>query len=462
MGASIKSKWREAAGQWLERHPVLAIILALCSFFFIFLPQWGSSVWQLFSDKPFFVWLPEKMKAAQLTFSPNWITAPVGLLAIFFIVYLLLTGRHKAKVDESQADGTARAVIEMSVDDVNELERRIKDLQVEITSLEHDGEVADRTIQRLKAEVERFQESAETHSMRAAIRDNELETLKTKYEWLDEIVEYQRNGLRKYVLVEKCDINHSHLSDGKRYVEFTFNIVNYSMFNVSVPMSEYDILKGSIHFKGDPLSGEAKLIENKVVGLTPYMSNYFKVWQWVNPDEAKDISETLEKVGNRFDFSKAIIYVRADRFRDDDVAKLDLTRGMQNADLENRLVELGTENVRLGKGLTLWRDRTRNVKELTRILGKFYLAYNQVEQNEILSTATGDNLRGSFANALHSCFHDNKIVDDYLDHVAAFPDSLGKQKEWVDSHCIRLRILIEEQEQGLSDYVQNDGLTPNS
>lgn len=399
------------------------------------------------------------------------ISLVAGFLVAVWLLIILLKGERKkggseAKKLQDQIDelDQKKTALEIGRSEdaitIQEHETKVEILTKRVKELKEGEAASSKAVEDSRKEAERLQQLAESHNVRANLNQNLLD----QYKWLDEVVEYQRYGLRKYVLVEKCDINLSPLSEGKLYIELTFSVFNYSLFYVSVPMPADRAIEGSINFKGEPLSGTAKFIdkENRVEKLPPYSGNFFKVRQWVNQDEAKDIPKTWKESGNLFGFPETCVYVRADKFPDDKPAKLDLTRAMQNASLENTIVELGNENALLRKGLTFWRDRTRNVKELTRILGMFYLAYNQAEQNEILSKATGDNLRGSFANALHYCFHDNKIVDKYLDNEPALPDSLIKQKEWVDSHCIRLRALIAEQEQGLSDYVQNEGSTPNS
>jgi hypothetical protein len=61
---------------------------------------------------------------------------------------------------------------------------------------------------------------------------------------------------------------------------------------------------------------------------------------------------------------------------------------------------------------------------------------------------------GSYANALQNCFNDLKIVEEYLDNVPPFPDSINEQKEWVDSQRFKLRSLIDEQRNKLMVYVE--------
>jgi hypothetical protein len=272
-----------------------------------------------------------------------------------------------------------------------------------------------------------------------------------------QIVDYGKEHIRKFVLVETCTINSSHLAEGKLYVDFTFAILNLSLFSVGIPLPEGAVIEGSILFKGNPLSGTAKLFENSTKHTNPTDRNNFTIRQWVNSDEARDVVETLENYGNLFDFSRAVVNVRNEELPDSDAWKLDLTRGMQNADFQNRIVVLGNENIRLSRGITLWHDRARNIEALTLALGMFYRAYNQLEQGEILSKETANSLKGRFMQALFGCFHDHKLEDEYSDNLPPLPDSITEQKEWIDSQCSKLRSLIDEQRQALADYVQNDG-----
>jgi hypothetical protein len=256
--------------------------------------------------------------------------------------------------------------------------------------------------------------------------------------------------------VENCAIDSSHFEKGELYVDFTFPVLNLSMYTVSIPMAKGAVIENSILFKGKMLSREAKLFENHVKHNNPTETGYFIIRQWVNSDEAKDITQTLEKSGNLFDFSEAMVYVSIDEFPAAKSAKLDLTRGMQNAALENNLVERRNDNAWLRSGLTLWRERAGNIEELTRTLGIFYLASFQLDYGEMLSQATGNTLKGRFMIALSDCFHDHKLEDEYSDNLPPLPDSIPEQKNWINAQCSKLRSLITAQKEGLSDYVQKD------
>jgi hypothetical protein len=264
--------------------------------------------------------------------------------------------------------------------------------------------------------------------------------------WLDTIVDYQRRGMRKYVLVEKCEVDTSPLLNGKRYVEFTFHIRNYSMFHVSIPMPMDATIEGSIYFKGDRLSGTAKLVENKVVSLRPYLSEPIKIHQWVDADEAKDIPETLEKVGNRFNFSNAVIHIKADEFPDDKADTLDLTRGMQNAELENKVIQLVAVQGQRALEFGEWQRYSDIAFRLNLVYGMAQQARHTMEfpGNTPLPKDVLEYLRAHIDSAIHQCLGP-EARDDYFDHVPPVPDEDSGQEYWIRSHCSRLEALIEQQ-----------------
>jgi hypothetical protein len=391
------------------------------------------------------------------------------LIAAWPLISLLRTERKRAASETKELQGHIEEV-EGKRDSLDkgirilkaEHEFELEKLEGEKATLEGNRQKDAQTIEQQRIRIERLQEDAITQSIRVSAYESDVQRLKTKYEWVDEIVEYQRNGLRKYVLVEKCDINPTHLSVGKRFVEFTFTVFNYSMFGVSIPMSGDVLIEGSIYFKGDRLSGAAKLIENKIIKLPPYHSTVFKIHQWVDPDEAKDITDTLSNDGNLFDFSKAVIYVKADKFPEDEAAKLDLSRGMQNAEVENKFVKLGNANARLRIEISAWKEWAGIIAEMKLALGACYQAYNQAERGEALSEEALNNLKMRISHALSTMPNEPRWLFEIKDELPPTPDSIGEQQKWIDSLCFKLREIINEQWQRLSDYVQNDGSTPTS
>jgi len=262
---------------------------------------------------------------------------------------------------------------------------------------------------------------------------------------LKKIAEYQRKGLRKYVVVEKCDVSSSPLSGGKLYIEFTFYVTNYSMFYISIPAPVDAVIEGSILFRGDLLSGVAKLVENKVKEVGPCGTYYFTVRQWVSASEAADISETLKTTGNLFDFSKAIVHVRGgDRFPDVDMAQLDLARGMQNVEFENKVIQLEALKSQYESEIELRQQRADAVEALTLVLGMAYSIYELYRHGEQAPKDQLMYLDACINGALHKCF-DNKTVNDYYSNelsIGKIPDAREKQEGWVDAHCFRLRKFI--------------------
>jgi hypothetical protein len=387
MSIPIKSRRLEAARQWLNDRPVIAFLLAALAFLVIALPEWGAAVWQLFSAKPFFVWLPEKMKElnlSQYSFSPTWVTTPVGLLALFFILFLVLTGRRKAKSDESKAKDTSAF-------------------------------------------------------------DTQLR----------EFAEYQRTGLRKYVLVEKCSVNSSPLSEGKLYVEFTFSVANYSMFYISIPTPLNGVLEGSIRFKGDLLSGAAKLIENRVIGLPPYSTNYFTVRQWVSPHEAKDILETLKKSGNLFNFSEFIVNIGgADERQRVETGRLDLTRGMQNTELENKIIQLEVElkeekaaQERLKSEYENQKSEERRRKAILNALqyplGAARLIEELYDEKELVPEKALKYLAILASSSVEFGFSDSATLDFFHDALRNIPHTPEEQRQWFRALQDRLKALSQ-------------------
>lgn len=269
--------------------------------------------------------------------------------------------------------------------------------------------------------------------------------------WLDTIINYQRkHGLRRYVPVESCEINSVPLLEGKRYLDFTFHVRNFSMFYVSIPMLKYDPVKGSIKFKGEPLSGAAKLVENQVMKLQPAGRNYFTIRQWVDEGEAKDILETLKKVGNVFDFSEAVVYVSAEEFSSDLPAELNLTLGMQNAGLENRIIQLEALHDQHALEFGEWKKYSDIAFRLNLVYGMVLQAEYTIEfpGNTPLPKDVLDYLRAHIDSTIHQCLGP-EARDSYFERVPPVPNEEKGQEYWIRSHSSRLKELIEQQHRQL-------------
>jgi hypothetical protein len=74
--------------RFIKRHPVLATVL---SFVVGGLPQWVASVWSLVSSDPLGKVLAKKLGegVTMPSFSPFWITGPIGILMFVIVWYEL-------------------------------------------------------------------------------------------------------------------------------------------------------------------------------------------------------------------------------------------------------------------------------------------------------------------------------------------------------------------------------------
>jgi hypothetical protein len=82
----------ERQRSFFKKHPVLAMVLAFASFLFGALPQWGASVWSLFSSLPLVPYLIEKMTR----FNWNLVTMPIGFGGGILLIWLLIRSRRQS------------------------------------------------------------------------------------------------------------------------------------------------------------------------------------------------------------------------------------------------------------------------------------------------------------------------------------------------------------------------------
>ena len=79
-------------------NPILRTAL---SFLVIALPQWFESMWSLFYEKPFATVLRNRMGDTMMpSFSPYWITIPIGLLMFGLTIFELRRSRSVERRDE--------------------------------------------------------------------------------------------------------------------------------------------------------------------------------------------------------------------------------------------------------------------------------------------------------------------------------------------------------------------------
>jgi len=223
----IHPKRLDAAKNWLYDHKLYAIILSLFVLLFIFLPQWGSAVWQLFTDKPFFVWLSERTKTMQ--FSAYWITVPIGSLAFLFIVYLLLTGRHRIQTEELPAGETTAEAIAI-----------------------------------------------------APCPDK----------WLHAIAEGDKRNINRQVHIVFLKVDYAGLAEITQYVEIIFKVINASVYHITIDKQIQDGAVYLNNTKLNPKQTEILgSLENIARGEQE--KRLLVIQQWLTPAEAERISKPL-------------------------------------------------------------------------------------------------------------------------------------------------------------------------
>lgn len=77
--------------QFPAKHPYVSAVFV---FIFIFLPQWLSGLWSLFSNEPLAVALKRWLDSMSIpSFSPYWVTASVGTVMFLWLIYELRQNR---------------------------------------------------------------------------------------------------------------------------------------------------------------------------------------------------------------------------------------------------------------------------------------------------------------------------------------------------------------------------------
>jgi len=79
---------------------MLVASAAAASFLFIFLPQWATSAWALFSNEPLADWVA-RQHFPNFPFSPLWITGPIGTV---LLIMILLPIRSDKKAEPGRSD----------------------------------------------------------------------------------------------------------------------------------------------------------------------------------------------------------------------------------------------------------------------------------------------------------------------------------------------------------------------
>lgn len=416
---NLRDAFTRPAQKWLRRHPVIALLLAALSFLFIFLPPYASDVWALTSDRPLFTVLREQLSGLQSSqFSVAWVTTPIGFIGLFTILYLLVAGRREI---QPPADSQL-------------LNDRIAELEREKTALEKARQNASDLYEKARRENDGLQ-------MALTGKINDLESNK----WLHELAARDKNNVSRYVYIIFDRIDYEGLAELSPYIEIIFYIINASVYIINI---DKNIEDGAVYLNGVELNPK----QAKIDGSLKYISRddrgekkLLVIKQWLTPTEVARIRNPLPD--DKLYFSRLKLIVNG-AYDTEGVLPQRLSLPSSVPVAVKTTAELTADyTARLDELSTTWHERAGKIEELTRMLGMFYLAYNQLEQRESVSKETANNLKGRYANALQRCFNDNKIVDEYLDNVPPFPDSINEQKEWVDWHCFKLRSLIDEQRQ---------------
>lgn len=123
----------------------------------------------------------------------------------------------------------------------------------------------------------------------AFIQRHRRKTREQKDRWLPDFAEADRQNLGKCVRVERCQVNLRGLTSDPRYMDFSLTVFNGSVFKISVE----DVVKGSIVFRNQPLTGSRDIIHNvKNIGRAEV--GRFTLRQMLDDRHAELISEALE------------------------------------------------------------------------------------------------------------------------------------------------------------------------
>jgi hypothetical protein len=104
-----------------------------------------------------------------------------------------------------------------------------------------------------------------------------------------EIAEQQRRGIARQVLAVNPRMNFKGLREHAPYFTVTFDVVNTSVFLVSI-----EEIKGALFLNGNLLSGSAKLMATGLQYLPVGDRRELVIQQWVNPQEASLILDATD------------------------------------------------------------------------------------------------------------------------------------------------------------------------
>lgn len=227
-------------------------------------------------------------------FSPTSAFALTGLFLVLFVLAVLYVIRTNLRPQQTAQEAQNIPVGET----VDEREGRIKEL-------ENERDVALREREHFRRDAEKQGERAQAHGIRVDVVEGRLKELKTKYKWLYEIAESDKADIDKFVVAKDPAVNYEGLSAGAPYFVITFNVVNYSVYQISIDPKE---VEGAIYRNDEEISGNLKMvsrIENLARGDEPMV---LELKQWVSPQEIPLLINPLLDTVLKFDRIK--IYVK--------------------------------------------------------------------------------------------------------------------------------------------------------
>ncbi len=304
----------------------------------------------------------------------------------------------------------------------------------------------DHLIDGYKTKIERQEEEMREMGIRLFNKDDEtdglklqIERLNSKYGWLSEIAEKERKALSKYVLVENCTVSPHLDSEELPYLIFDFNVINNSVYTVSLT----DSINGFIKFKGQPLDKNARLFGEPMKNCPHNGRSSFRIRQPVHPSEAVLISEALKKSGNLFDFSELIVAaVIVGENPAKEPARLDLTRGMQNADLENKIIVLENEINQVRQESKEAIERERRNTALTKAIEGGAALYLELDEGRPIRDQRLARWRSDATNILSVNFGKDVAFKIFGSGNYTPPNTVPEQKQWLLDYLKTLGSLI--------------------
>jgi hypothetical protein len=255
----------------IRRHPVATAVVAVVAFLVWSLPIGIAQAWPAFvRDKTIPEWLAERRwpgMTAQVYFG---LTIGFFLTLVVLLVVLIITSRRK----ESAAPFEG------------------------VTPSESEE------LKRLRADLERAEESARSHNYRANAKEGELKDLKNEFGWLFEFANWDKTNISRYVIVKDPSVSYEGLSADYPYIAIKFFIVNTSVYRIRI---DEDAISGSIYRKDEKFSRKPT-IDEPIVNVSRFEEGrVLTIKQHLDPEEHDIILNTLLDIELKFDELKVMV-----------------------------------------------------------------------------------------------------------------------------------------------------------